>query len=134
MSVMIRAGRWSTQILLVDDETAAAIQKKVTAQQELELANIEAQTAKIQAEKDKQVAQIAAETKIIQAEADAEAIRIAATAEADANREIASSLTNELIDYTKAQQWDGVLPSTVLSADGNYMIDLTNTQNNDNGE
>ena len=40
----------------VDEETAAAIQKKVTAQQELELANIEAQTAKIQAEKDKQVA------------------------------------------------------------------------------
>lgn len=37
----------------VDDETAAAIQKKVTAQQELELANIEAQTAKVQAEKDR---------------------------------------------------------------------------------
>lgn len=35
----------------VDEETAAAIQKKVTAQQELELANIEAQTARIQAEK-----------------------------------------------------------------------------------
>ena len=35
----------------VDDETAAAIQKKVTAQQELELAEIEARTALIQAEK-----------------------------------------------------------------------------------
>lgn len=45
----------------VDEETAAAIQKKVTAQQELELANIEAQTAKVQAEKDKQVALIEAE-------------------------------------------------------------------------
>lgn len=40
----------------VDDETAAAIQKKVTAQQELELANIEKQTAKVQAEKDRAVA------------------------------------------------------------------------------
>lgn len=109
----------------VDDETAAAIQKKVTAQQELELANIEAQTAKIQAEKDKQVAQIAAETQVIQAEAEAEAIRIAAQAEADANREIAASLTGELIDYTKAQQWDGKLPSTVLGGDGAYMLDLT---------
>lgn len=109
----------------VDDETAAAIQKKVTAQQELELANIEAQTAKIQAEKDKQVAQIAAETQVIQAEAEAEAIRIAAQAEADANREIAASLTDELIDYTKAQQWDGKLPSTVLGNDASYMIDLT---------
>ena len=32
-----------------DDETQAAIQKKVNAQQELELANIEAKTAKVQA-------------------------------------------------------------------------------------
>lgn len=44
-----------------DSETAEAIQKKVNAQQELELANIEAKTAKVQAEKDKEVALIAAE-------------------------------------------------------------------------
>ena len=94
----------------VDDETAAAIQKKVTAQQELELAQVEAQTAKVQAEKDKQVAQIAAETKIIDANAQADAIRIAAEAEADANRKIAQSLTDELIKYTYAQAWDGQLP------------------------
>jgi regulator of protease activity HflC (stomatin/prohibitin superfamily) len=112
----------------VDDETAAAIQKKVTAQQELELANIEAQTAKIQAEKDKQVAQIDSETKIIQAEAEAEAIRIAAKAESDANREIAASLTEDLIDYTKAQQWDGKLPTTMLGGNTSYMIDLADGQ------
>lgn len=94
----------------VDDETAAAIQKKVTAQQELELANIEAQTAKVQAQKDKQVAQIAAETKIVEANAEAEAIKIAAEAEADANSKIAQSLTDELIAYTYAQTWDGQLP------------------------
>lgn len=94
----------------VDDETAAAIQKKVTAQQELELANIEAQTAKIQAQKDKQVAEISAEKKIVEANAEAEAIRIAAEAEADANKKIAQSLTDELIAYTYAQTWDGQLP------------------------
>ena len=94
----------------VDPETAAAIQKKVNAQQELELANIEAQTAKIQAEKDKQVAQIAAETKVVEANAEAEAVKIAAEAEADANRKIAQSLTDELIQYTYAQSWDGQLP------------------------
>ena len=94
----------------VDDETAAAIQKKVTAQQELELANIEAQTAKIQAEKDKQVAQINAETKIVQANADAEAVKIAAEAEAESNRKIAQSLTDELISYTYANAWNGELP------------------------
>ena len=107
----------------VDDETAAAIQKKVTAQQELELANIEAQTAKIQAEKDKQVAEIAADTKVIQAEADAEAIRIAAKAEADANREISASLTDELISYTYAQAWDGKLPK--ITNGGSTIIGTT---------
>lgn len=55
----------------VDAETAAAIQKKVTAQQELELANIEAQTAKVQAEKEREVA-------LIQAQKDKEAAEIQA--------------------------------------------------------
>lgn len=94
----------------VDEETAAAIQKKVTAQQELELAQVEAQTAKVQANKEKEVAQIAAEKVIIEAEANAEVIRIAAQAEAEANREIASSLTPQLIEKIKYEQWNGVMP------------------------
>lgn len=107
----------------VDDETAAAIQKKVTAQQELELANIQAQTAKIQAQKDKEVAQIASEKAIIEAEAKAEALRIAAAAEADANREVASSLTPSLIEKIKYEQWDGKMPTVsgsgaIVSIDG----------------
>lgn len=106
----------------VDEETAAAIQKKVTAQQELELATIEAQTAQIQAqkekdvariaaEKDKEVAQIEAEKALIEANAQAEVVRIAAEAEAEANREIAASLTTELIEKIKYEQWNGVLPT-----------------------
>lgn len=106
----------------VDEETAAAIQKKVTAQQELELATIEAQTAQIQAqkekdvariaaEKDKEVAQINAEKALIEANAQAEVIRIAAEAEAEANRNIAASLTSELIEKIKYEQWNGVLPT-----------------------
>lgn len=108
----------------VDNETAAAIQKKVTAQQELELANIEAQTAKIQAEKDKEVAEISAEREIVEAEAKARALRIAAEAESDANKEIAASLTPELIDKIKYERWDGKVPTvsgssgTIVSIDG----------------
>ena len=62
----------------VDAETAAAIQKKVTAQQELELANIEAETAKIQAEKDREVARIAAEKdkEVAQIQADQKILRL----------------------------------------------------------
>lgn len=104
-----------------DSETQAAIQKKVTAQQELELAQIEAQTAKVQAEKDKQVAlieaeknkesaSIQAEQAKIKAEGEAEAKRIAAEAEANANKKIAESLTPELIEKIKLEQWDGSLP------------------------
>lgn len=119
----------------VDNETAAAIQKKVNAQQELELANIEAETAKIQAnkdrevarvqaEKDKEVAAIKAEQKIIAAEADAEALRIASEAEAEANREIAASLTPQLIEKIKYERWNGQMPkvsggNAIVSIDGN---------------
>lgn len=94
----------------VDEETATAIQKKVTAQQELELARIEAETAQVQAEKNKQVAQINAETAIIEAEAQAQALLIAAEAEANANELVAASLTPELIEMIKYEQWNGELP------------------------
>ena len=117
----------------VDNETAAAIQKKVTAQQELELANIEAQTAKIQAEKDrevariaaekdKEVAQIKAEQAIIKAEGEAEALRIAAEAEAAANEMIAASLTSNLIEKIKYEQWDGKMPT--VNGSGATIVDV----------
>lgn len=110
----------------VDDETAAAIQKKVNAQQELELANIEAKTAKIQANKDKEVAQIAADKAVIEAEAKADTTRIEAQAEAEANREIAASLTPELIEKIKYEKWNGELPTVT---GGNALVSLeTNEQ------
>lgn len=109
-----------------DEETQAAIQKKVTAQQELELAQIEAQTAKVQAEKDKEVAMIQAEQAKIKAEGEAEALKIAADAEAEANRKIAESLTQTLIDKIKYEQWNGKLPE-VMGSDGT-IIDLTDDE------
>lgn len=97
----------------VDDETAKAIQKKVTAQQELELANIEAKTAEVNAEKDKKVAEINAEKDKKVAEIEAEKIRIKAEAEAEANRKVAKSLTDELIQQEKIAKWNGELPQIV---------------------
>ena len=91
-----------------DDETQAAIQKKVNAQQELELANIEAKTAKVQADKEK--AAIEAEQAKITAEGKAEATRIKADAEAEANKKIAESLTPELIEKQKIDKWNGDVP------------------------
>lgn len=64
--------------IVTDSETSAAIQRKVTAQQELELANIEAKTAKVQADKDKEVALIAAEQEKEKATIEAEQKKIQA--------------------------------------------------------
>lgn len=116
----------------VDDETRASITKKVTAQQALELAQIEKQTAEVQAQKDKEVALVKAEqdkeTALIEAEknketasieaerakikaqGEADAKRIAAEAEASANRAIAESLTEELIEMKKMEKWNGNVP------------------------
>lgn len=116
-----------------DDETRASVQRKVNAQQELELAQIEQKTANVQAQKDKEVAlikaeqdketaQIAAEQAKIKAEGEAEAIRIKATAEAEANKMIAESLTPELIENNKTLQWNGVEPLVVGS--GATIVDV----------
>lgn len=112
----------------VDDETAAAIQKKVNAQQELELANIEAETAQVQAEKDKKVAQIQADQEIIDAEAKAKATLIAAEAEANANKQIAASLTDELIEKIKYERWNGELPKV---SGGTSIVDVGSIEPSD---
>lgn len=93
-----------------DPETQEAIQKKVNAQQELELARIQKQTAKVEAEKEKEVAQINAEKAKIEAQGKADAKLVNAEAEAEANRKIAESLTDKLIEKQKYDKWDGKLP------------------------
>lgn len=107
----------------VDAETEAAIQKKVNAQQELELAQTQAQTAKVQAQKEKEVAEINAEKKLVEAQAQADATMIAAEAEAKANLEIAQSLTPELLEKIKYERWNGQVPTVsgsnaIVSVDG----------------
>jgi len=117
-----------------DDDTRAAVQRKVTAQQELELAQIEQKTANVQAQKDKEVAIIAAEQEKevaaiaaekarIKAEGDAEAIRIKAEAEAEANKKIAESLTPELIEKLKIDKWNGDVPKVTGSESSIIKID-----------
>lgn len=120
--------------IATDEETQAAIQKKVTAQQEMELAEIESKTAKIQAEKDKEVALIAAQKDKEKAEIEAEMLKIeaegkaqaeiiAAEAQAEANRKIAASLTPELIEKIKYEQWNGELPK--VQGDSAAIVDIT---------
>ena len=123
----------------VDKETDKAIQKKIQAQQELEVAKINKQTASVEAEKEKEVAlikaeqdketaQINAEKAKIKAEGEAEATRIAAEAEAEANRKVAASLTPELIESKKIEKWNGDV-ADVVGGDVSPIIDMRGNNN-----
>lgn len=94
-----------------DKQTKKAIQKKVTAQQELETARVKSQTAEINAKKDLQVAEINAKKKIVEAES-----------KAKANKIVSDSLTDKLIQQNKIDKWDGKLPT--VSNGGSSIVDL----------
>lgn len=107
-----------------DKNTIDSVQRKVEAQQDLEVAKIQKETANVNANKDKEVAiieanrekevaSIKAEKEIIKAKGEADAKTIEAEAEAKANKMIAESLTQELIDLEKYRKWNGDVPKIV---------------------
>ena len=70
------------------------------------------QKSELATEADKQVA-------ITNAEAEAQKTSIAAEAQAEANRKLAESLCDTLIEYQKIQKWDGKLPTV---SGGNALV------------
>ncbi len=106
-----------------DEETRSAVQKKVNAQQDLELAKIEQQTANVNAEKEKEVAITKANQEKETAQINAEAKLIEAQAQADANRLISQSLTPELIRQQMYDKWDGKLPTVQAGDDSSVIVD-----------
>lgn len=106
-----------------DEETRSAVQKKVNAQQDLELAKIEQQTANVNAEKEKEVAITKANQEKETAQIEAEAKLIEAQAQADANRMIAESLTPELIQQQMYEKWNGQLPTVQAGSDSSIIVD-----------
>ena len=88
-----------------------ATQERLTAQTQQERLTMEAEAA---AKRDTIKAQADAEVARIEADAEAYAIKARADAEAEANEKIAESLTTELIDYTKVQQWNGEMPQYMV--------------------
>lgn len=82
-----------------------AIEEKQIAQQQL-----------LKAETDKQTA-------ITNAQASAETVRIKAQAEAEANKTISESLTAIMLEYSKIEKWNGVLP-TVMGGEASPIIDM----------
>ncbi|MES9685059.1 hypothetical protein CN514_20880 [Bacillus sp. AFS001701] len=92
-----------------DAKTQDAIDARVQAAQENDRKKIELETAKIEAEKKK-----------VEAKADADSQLIRAQGQAKANQVIQQTLTNELIEYKKAEKWDGKLP-TVSGSNSNII-------------
>lgn len=86
-----------------------------TEKAQLKIIEQQAQQQVVQAQAAEQAA--IATANAVRTKADAEAYRILteAKATADGNKEIAKSLTNDLVNYTEATKWNGVLPSTALT-------------------
>ena len=92
------------------DAFTNAVEAKQVAQQNKLKAEAEAEQRVIEAN-------AAAEAAKVAADAEAYQIKVKAEAEAAANRELAASLTEELIRYMYYQVWNGELPD-VTGADG----------------
>lgn len=106
------------------DAFTNAVEAKQVAQQNKLKAETEAAQRIVEAEAAAKVktveAQAKAEADKIAAEAEAYQIAVKAEAEAEANKKVAGSLTNALIDYEYAQSWDGKLP-TYMSGDSGFV-------------
>lgn len=89
--------------LEVDAETAAAINNKITAQQNAETQAILNQTNIDRANADAQVV-------VTEAQAQADAMRIQAQARSDSHRMMAENLTGGIIQLEWISRWNGVMP------------------------
>lgn len=110
----------STSIENMDftDAFTEAVEAKQVAEQNKLRAQTEAEQKVIEAN-------AAAEIKKVEADAAAYELLTRAAAEAEANDKIGASLTEALIAYTYAENWDGVLPTFMTGDSVLPMFDMT---------
>lgn len=100
------------------DAFESAVEAKQVATQEKQRAKTLEEQKTMEAEqaaaRKKLEAEAEASVKKTQADAEAYTIQTKANAEAEANKKLSESLTDKLIDYVQAQNWDGKLPSTYI--------------------
>ncbi len=95
--------------------------QKLEAQREVNTALAQRDAAKAQA--DGKAYAIRAE-----AQAEAEAIKVKGLAEAEALNEKAKSLNNSqmMVEYVRAQQWNGQMPTTIMGGDQSVLWNMNN--------
>jgi regulator of protease activity HflC (stomatin/prohibitin superfamily) len=100
------------------EKNLAAAEKHRLERQKLE-AQREVNTAEAKRDAEKARADGSAYAIEIEAKAEAEAIRVKGLAEAEAMLKKAQAIkaSKTLVEYVKAQQWDGKLPTTVMGSD-----------------
>ncbi|MCE5234932.1 MAG: SPFH domain-containing protein [Clostridiaceae bacterium] len=108
-------------------EYIVAVEAKQVAEQNLIKTRTEQeqQTVIAQAEAERQViaANARAQSALIAAEAEAKRIVMEAEAQAEANRKLAESLDESVIEYQKIQKWDGKLP--YVTGEANPFVDVS---------
>lgn len=104
------------------DAFELAVEEKMIAEQAKLKAEYENQTKVAQAAAEAEAKLKAAQAEIEIAKAKAEAMKIAAEAEAEANKIVAGSITDKIIEKLFYEKWDGKLPTVVGSDD--YIIDI----------
>lgn len=97
--------------LRLPENVVESINAKIAATQKAQQRENELREAEAQANK-----------RIAEARGIAESTKIQAQAQAEANKEIAKSLTPELVEYLKAQKWDGKLPQ--VSGNGGFLLSV----------
>ena len=104
-----------------------AAQRKLQAEIEQEQKTMETQQ---QAQRQKIEADAKAEVVKINADAEAYSTKVKAEAEAEANQKIAESLTENLIQFTQVNNWNGQLPAYVSgsAAEALPVLSLTNLE------
>jgi len=125
-----------------DAFTNAVEEKQVAEQTKLRVETEQAQQVSVQkAEAERRIiaAKADAEERTILANADAEvaridadaaayALKVQAEAEAEANQKVAASLTELLIRYQQAMNWNGQLPTVVTGDTSLPILDLTDSE------
>lgn len=96
-----------------DEATKEAIQKVVNAQNVLEQAKIEKQTAEVEAEKAR-----------VKAKGEADAALIEAEGQAQANAKLQGSLTEQIIRQRAIDKWDGKLPQYEMGNGASTILNL----------
>ncbi|MEB0132585.1 SPFH domain-containing protein [Pseudomonas sp. CCI2.4] len=108
----------SVQVENIDfsDDYEKSISLRMKAEVEVKTREQQLKTEQVQAQIRVTQAQAEADSKVAQAKADAEATRLRGNADADAIQAKAKALASNqnLVELTKAERWNGVLPTTML--------------------